>query len=44
MNLLTIGKIAKELEEWADQKIPELVPGPKLAVMVSLDRLVGDNF
>jgi len=43
MNLLTIGKIAKELEEWADQKIPKLVPGPKLAVMVSLNRLVGDH-
>jgi hypothetical protein len=39
----TIGKIAKEIEEWADQKIPELVPGPKLAVMVSLDRLVGSH-
>lgn len=40
MNLLTIEDIAKKLEKWADQKIPKLVPGPKLAVTVSLNRLL----
>jgi hypothetical protein len=44
MNSLTIGEIARKLEDWADHKIPELVPRPKLEVMVSLSRLVGDNF
>jgi hypothetical protein len=43
MNLLTISKVVQKLEEWADHKIPELVPGPKLEVMVSLSRLVGDQ-
>jgi hypothetical protein len=43
MNLLTTREITKKLEEWADQKIPELVPGPKLVVTVSLSRLVDDQ-
>lgn len=43
MNLQKIVKIDEKLEKWADQKIPDLVPGPKLAVMVSLNMLVGDH-
>jgi len=40
MNLLKINEMANKLEKWADQKIPELVLGPKLAVTVSLNRLL----
>ena len=40
MNLLKINEMANKLEKWADQKIPELVAGPKLAVTVSLNRLL----
>ncbi len=40
MNFLTTIEIAQKLEEWADKKIPELVPGPKLGVIVSLNRLL----
>ena len=43
MNLLRIDEMANKLEKWADQKIPKLVAGPKLAVTVSLNRLLSSK-